>query len=170
MFRIIIAILAYTSVSAQAQYSNVVLDNRPIPAPITIDPDVVKHLNADPLVKHLNTFEKEFLYWTNYSRINPRRFWDSAVAPILSIYPNLKGSFANSLKETLYKTESLPLLSVHHQLQILAKKHAVELGKNGFKLSHTSPNGTTFQQRMNMAGIEGCAGENLTLGQTNPLM
>ena len=53
---------------------------------IAILSELDKHLETT----HLNPTQKEWFYWTNYSRADPRRFWDSIVQPLLKEYPNLK--------------------------------------------------------------------------------
>ena len=111
---------------------------------------------------------KDWSYWTNYSRQNPKGFWDSVVAPIVGVYTQLNTSYAASLKKTLYRTGVLPLLKPNRILNQLAAKHAVDIGAKG-SLSHSSSNGNSFQARVFSGGIAKCAAENLNLGVANPV-
>ena len=111
---------------------------------------------------------KDWFYWTNYSRQNPKGFWDSVVAPIIRVYPQLNTSFAASLKKTLYRTGVLPLLKPNRVLNQLATKNAIDIGAKG-NLSHSSSNGISFQARVFSGGIAKCAAENLSLGFPNPV-
>ncbi|HEX8460532.1 MAG TPA: CAP domain-containing protein [Segetibacter sp.] len=121
--------------------------------------------------RSLTPMQKEWFYWINYSRSNPKRFWDTIVAPIIKIYPNLKNSYTNSLKNDLYKTASLPLLKPNGKLLMIAQRHAKELADKKANPSHTSPSGATFQDRMKSISIKMCAGENISFGPGSiPLM
>lgn len=119
----------------------------------------------------LNNLQKEWFYWTNYSRNNPRGFWDSIVVPILQTFPNLNNSYSASLKKDLYAASPLPLLRPNTKLAATSSLLARELASKNADPSHTSPSGITFQQRMQTANIKTCAGENISFGSWNtPLM
>lgn len=131
--------------------------------------EVEAALKVNPEYKLLNAEEKEWVYWTNYSRLQPRAFWDSVVSPILKTYPNLVSGYSNSLKQDLYKGASLPILYPNKQLLNLAGSHAADLAKKHSSPSHTSTNGNSFQKRMLEAGIIRCAAENISFGPDNPV-
>jgi hypothetical protein len=111
---------------------------------------------------------RDWFYWTNYSRHNPRVFWDSVVAPIILIYPQLNTTYAVSLKKTMYRVGSLPLVKPNKILNQLAARHALDIGAKGI-LSHSSSNGNSFQGRVFAGGISKCAAENLSVGLANPV-
>lgn len=115
----------------------------------------------------LNAEAKEFYYYTNYLRHNPKQFWDSVANPILEAHPSLKGNDAKSLHEELFKLDSLPLFILNSSLIKLAKGHALDIAALSSPPSHTSTNGTDFATRMKTAGFNRCAGENLALGIKN---
>jgi uncharacterized protein YkwD len=111
---------------------------------------------------------KDWYYWTNYSRMRPRAFWDSIVAPILKVYPALNTRYATSLKNDLYRIESLPAITANSALLRVAQSHANDLAKNSpGQLSHNSTNGGVFEKRLFSSGIQKCAAENLSLGPFN---
>jgi len=124
-----------------------------------------------PETRYLNQMQKEWFYWTNYSRNNPRKFWDSIVMPILNAYPNLKNSYTKSLKNDLYNSSQLPLLKPNPDLGKIAQRHAHDLADKKALPSHTSPSGATFEDRMKSISVKTCAGENISFGPANvPLM
>src|SRR5205085_3369500 len=95
----------------------------------------------------------EWFYWTNYSRKDPRRFWDSAVVPILKVHTGFRNSYTTSLKEDLYKSASLPLLKPNDNLFKTANSLAAGLAAKKAGPSHTSPDGQTFTDRMNSINV-----------------
>jgi hypothetical protein len=135
------------------------------------DKNLDAYIDQFPGSRTLNSIQRDWFYWTNYSRSNPKRFWDSVVAPLVKTYPNLQNSYSNSLKEDLYKTNPLPLLRPNAKLAKAAQQHATELADKKAAPSHTSPSGVTFNDRMKSIAINTCAGENIAFGPGNvPLM
>lgn len=122
----------------------------------------------DPFYSYLSTAEKEHFYWLNYSRTNPKLFWDSAIQPILDQFPNLKGNNAKSLKEDLLKSPPLTRLYLNKSLISIAQTQANDNLKQG-RLSHTNSKGKRFDQRIREVGIKRCASENLVMGPSNTL-
>lgn len=131
---------------------------------------VLQFLDTSSEYTLMSAAQKEWFYWTNYSRNNPKAFWDSVVAPILETYPTLKNSNTVSLKSDLYNVPSLPLLKPNNKLLSTSKTLAKELAAKNLPPSHTSPSGTTFPQRMKALGIVNCAGENISSGPLNPVL
>ena len=142
----------------------------------------IKELLTPPLKEHqveeyvnqfsaeLSPTQQEWFYWTNYSRSNPKRFWDSVVAPILKVYPSFKNSYTNSLKEDLYKAPSLPFVKQNAALAKVAQSLASGLASKKASPSHTSPSGVTFENRMQSISIKKCAGENISFGPPNTVL
>jgi hypothetical protein len=132
--------------------------------------EIEQTLAQSPLYSTLSGEQKEWFYWTNYSRLQPKAFWDSVVTPILKNYPTLNTDYSASLKRDLYKIEPLPMLLPNKQLVDLAAGHANDLAKKKSNPSHNSANGETFQQRMEKAGIKRCAAENMSFGPSNAVL
>ncbi|MCG9900487.1 MAG: CAP domain-containing protein [Hydrotalea sp.] len=100
----------------------------------------------------------------NYARVYPKRYWDSVVVPIILVYPFLKTKESASLQKDLEQTPSLPPFSIHLTLQKLAQEHAEDIWKNPQQPSHTNSKGVSFSKRINQAGIQKCAAENISIG------
>ena len=69
----------------------------------------------------LSEMGQQFFYWVNYSRNNPKMFYDSVVFPVSLLYPQLKGQNFESLQIELSKTEPLPLFILDSALNNLSK-------------------------------------------------
>lgn len=143
------------------------LEIKPNPIFPAKDLSIDSFLNEFEETKLLDPEQMEWFYWTNYSRKNPRRFWDSVVKPFLQIHPSLNTVNSVSLKNELYQTANLSLLKPSALLMKTAKDHAVTSASKKIQSSHISYNGSSFQDRMNKADIKYCAGENITFGPSN---
>ena len=165
-----ICCLLLWALKSQAQMSTVELEVKPVPRPFLVD-TVVNMWNKKQVgYANLSAQAKEILYWTNYSRINPKRFWDSVVAPMIEQFTELKGKESVSLQQDLYKTPSLPLFRLNETLIRTAQQHSDDIAVRQATPSHTATNGQTFQDRMKMARIKACANENISLGSHNTLL
>jgi hypothetical protein len=167
----LLAVIFCLPLFAKAQYSTVTLEDRPIKVVVSTDYEVEKFVHSLPQYNSLSDQARELLYWTNYSRKNPRKFWDSICAPIISLFPQLKmGPYAQSLKADLYSSPSLPLLRINDTLTRIAQAHADDIGLKQGKFHHNSTDGTTFQQRFRKAGLRNFGGENISLGAGKMLL
>lgn len=137
------------------------------PLPIK-DQQVVDFLRQ--FMPALNPLEKDWFYWTNYSRSNPKRFWDSVVAPILNVYPDFRNAYTNSLKIDLYKSQSLPFVKPNKDLVKTSQSLASSLAAKKAAPSHTTSSGITFEERMKSISIKRCAGENISFGPFNTVL
>ena len=155
---------------AASSQSVVVLEQRKIEFNLAVDEEVDSWNRSFASFKHLTKEEQDILYWTNYSRKDPARFWDSVMVPILVVHPQLRGRFATSLREDLFKAGRLPLLALNDTLNRSARGHALDIGKKTATISHTSTNGTSFSNRLQNAGIRNCGSENMSLGSGDVLM
>lgn len=144
------------------------LEVKELPAPPAREYETDRYVNQ--FSADLNSTEREWFYWTNYSRKNPRRFWDSVVAPILKVYPTFRNSYTNSLKEDLYRASPLPFVKPNNNLARIAQSLANALASKKANPSHTSPNGETFEDRMKSISVKRCAGENISFGPPNPIL
>jgi hypothetical protein len=154
---------------AQSQMGSVVINgNKAFPMPTVFHKQIDSFNRSNTHYFLLNSAEKELFYWMNYSRNNPKRFWDSCVLPILEQFPNLKGPNSKSLEKDLAGASTLPLYSLNKSLIGTAQKHALD-NQNQGKINHQSADGKQFEQRMREISIKKCASENLASGPSNML-
>lgn len=155
---------------ASTQISSVELEVRSLLEPQQRD-TVIENWNRQfPSYAELTPEAQELLYWTNYSRINPRRFWDSVVLPALRTWPILVGSESRSLEVDLKRSQPLPLFSLNSLLLASAQKHCDDIAINNGEIGHFSTDKTSFPQRMKELGIRNCANENISLGGQSVLV
>ncbi len=140
-----------------------------IPKPSTVDTSVQNFNQSQLTFKKLSSTDQEFYYWVNYSRKNPKRFYDSVVLPIVNVYPQLRGQNLATLKIDLFSTSNLPLLSLNPALINLAKEHSVDITSNNASPSHTSSKGETFENRFKALNLKKCGSENISYGQNEPI-
>ncbi len=152
------------------QSSSIRLEVKPIPKPTAVDSTVLRWNSSFPLFNGLSAQAKEALYYTNYCRLNPVKFWDSVVAPIIAEFPPLNKPEATSLKSDLLKAKPLPMFALNEKLLKTAQAHAGDIGKNKFKPGHNSTKGVDFGARMEKEGIKECAAENVTLSNDQIIM
>lgn len=167
---LLVAAFLITVVSLQAQLSEVELEVRPVPTPTTRDATILEWNRSFPAFSSMNPREQECLYWINLTRKNPTYFCDSILVPILQAFPPLRGREASALKKDLLAAGSLPLLSPHSLLNTAARAHAKDISRKKAPISHTSTNGNSFADRMRLAGVNTCAGENISLGNQGVLL
>lgn len=146
------------------------LEVKVLPKPTVLDEEVVNFLGQFPEEQKLSDGQREWFYWTNYSRKNPRRFWDSVVAPILAVYPKYRNAYTTSLQKELYNSRPLPMVKPNSNLAKTANELAADLAKHKSSPSHTSSTGATFQDRMNSISIRKCAGENISFGPGHTIL
>jgi len=150
--------------------SVVTLEQREINFNLSRDEEIDQWNTSLKSYSLLTKQEQEILYWTNYSRKSPNRFWDSVMVPLLAAFPQLRGNYAISLRSDLNNSPSLPLLALNDTLMLSARHHAFDIGNKSASISHTSTDGTTFSNRLQKAGIINCGSENMSLGDGNVLM
>lgn len=78
-----------------SQHSGVVrLESKAIPVlPKTVD-SIATFITPFPESRNLTKTEVDWFYWTNYSRDNPKRFWDSVVQPLITAFPSISAQTA----------------------------------------------------------------------------
>ena len=153
-----------------SQLSVVELEAKQVPEPLTRDAVVDRWNLSQPGYPLLSKESKDLLYWTNYSRNNPKQFWDSAVVPILTLFPSLNKQEARSLELMLGRIGQLPMFTLNAQLVKTAQAHAADIAGKNVRPSHTSTNGADFGTRMKLAGIRRCANENISLSSQSILL
>lgn len=146
-----------------SQITMVELEARSIPEPRTRNSVVDEWNRSQPGFNKLSEQAKEFYYWTNYSRQNPKMFWDSLVLPMLETFPELNKAEARSLQKDLATQEPLPMFILNPALVQTAQLHAMDIGRNKSPISHNSSDGTDFGTRIKRAGIRKCANENISV-------
>jgi hypothetical protein len=139
-----------------------------LPKPVT-DNMVETWNKRQPGYDKLLAEEKEFYYWVNYSRADPRRFFDSTIVPLAEIYPQLHGENFQSLSHDVKQSAPLPLLALNTALSEMAKAHALDIVSHDAKPSHNSTNGESFASRFQKLRLGRCGGENLSFGKPQPI-
>ena len=153
-----------------SQISMIELEEKLVPEPATRDSVVDRWNQSQPGYQKLPNEAKQLLYWTNYARNNPAKFWDSAIAPVLATFKPLNVSEAISLKKDLLRVGKLPMFVLNETLVGTAQAHASDIGGKKAPLSHTSTNGTDFGTRIKKSGIRYCANENISLSSQSILL
>jgi hypothetical protein len=151
-------------------YAMIELEERKVPEPLTRDTVVDKWNQAQPGYTKLSLEAKQLLYWTNYSRNNPEKFWNEVVTPVLKTFPSLNRSEAQTLKKDLMAKGSLPMFILNEKLLATAQGHASDIGGKHANPSHTSTNGTDFGSRLKKAGIKYCGNENISVSSQSVLL
>jgi hypothetical protein len=150
-------------------FGRTTIEIKTLPAAPVKDAKIEAFIESFPESKSLSADQKSWFYWTNYSRNHPQSFWDSVVVPLLQVYPQFQNSNSVSLKRDLYNANSLPMLKPNSRLVLIAQRQATALANAKSDPSHSSPDGQTFQQRMQQAGLR-CVGENISFGSSNVLL
>lgn len=151
-------------VNAQ-NYSQVVLSDISFEPKLAVKQVILDKLTQNQTYRESDPLSQSFIYWTNYSRLYPKEFRDSALLPYLNQQPRLKGKYANSLIEALTKVDPLPFLEPEEKLTLAAQNHVKDIKGNGGSVSHQGSDGSSFGDRMRKVGYKGCAAENISLGK-----
>jgi len=151
-------------VNAQ-NYSQVVLNDISFEPKLAVKQVILDKLTQNQTYRASDPLSQSFIYWTNYSRLYPKEFRDSALLPYLNQQPRLKGKYANSLIEALTKVDPLPFLEPEEKLTLAAQNHVKDIKGNGGSVSHQGSDGSSFGDRMRKVGYKGCAAENISLGK-----
>lgn len=150
--------------------STVILKDKPFNPLAKINLELIDELEKNPDFLAASKLEKDFIYWTNFSRLYPGSFCDSVLIPFLNEQPSTRGKEANQLIKEFSKKIKLPILLPDIILSQTAKDHAKDLSKRKGEISHSSNNGNSFYQRMKKAGVLSCTAENISLGQEDQLV
>jgi hypothetical protein len=139
--------------------------------PATNDEEVMSWNQKQPEYSKLTGDERNFYYWVNYSRLNPKIFYDSIVTHFVKTLPQLKGNNFISLKVDMESANNLPMLSLNTILINMASYHAKDIVTSNASPSHNSTNGDSFGDRFKKFGLKNCGGENISYGsgETNSL-
>ena len=162
--------LLLLSRSSAQSYSSVTLINKPFNFPGNKNKSLLEQLAHYPVYQKASLLEQDFIYWTNYSRLYPVNFRDSALIPFLNDQPSAKGKYAQSLIKELGHLEALPFLAPAANLSTAAGEHVRDLVKQNGRISHSSSDGSSFSARMRKAGVNTCAAENISLGEESTLV
>ncbi|WP_164972691.1 CAP domain-containing protein [Lacibacter luteus] len=146
------------------------LKDKPFAYKAVVDSSLLKSLNASSSYKSLSPVEQESVYWLNYFRQNPKRFWNTVMREFLLQFPEAKSSYTGSLEADILKApQSLSIVLPDSGLFAMATLHAFDLKKRNGVISHVSSSGKTFVQRIHAAGKYTCGAENIFNGSYNGL-
>jgi hypothetical protein len=170
MYKFLVVLLLALPLLSFSQISMIELESKTVPEPLRRDTAVDNWNFSQPGYYKLPEEAKQLLYWTNYCRNNPQKFWDSVVIPVLIVFPPLNKSETHSLRADLFYAGRLPMFSLNEILIKTAQLHASDICRRKSPLSHTSTDGTDFGTRMRRAGIRACANENISLSSQSVLL
>jgi hypothetical protein len=129
-----------------------------------------ERLMEKPAFVHLDSSSKEFFYWTNVFRKNPRLFYKTVVVEFIRQFPEANTSDFKSLESDIKQIgDSLSFLFPDEGLSKMAIEHGKDLVKRGGVISHFSSKGLGFKERLNNAGNYNCGAENIYVGSDEPL-
>ena len=168
MKHLIIILALLTSFNDYSQ-GTVVLNDRPFLAQRKQDTAIANQLQQQPLFRSLNKSSQELIYWVNLMRKHPSRFNERYVQPFLEQFPEANSREAKELISKLSTLSPMPMLNLSSTLMQGSNEHAAYLSERK-QISHTGKGGKSFQSRMAVLGISGCAGENIFDGQDDALM
>ena len=151
----------------QSQFS---LQDKKFSPSIQIEPELMDYVMSQIKGRGLTEEEKQFFYWSNYLRENPKGFYAGVISPFLASFPEAKGREAESLKRELLALSPLSKYRFSSQLADLAFEHCSDLADNSQQISHTDSKGRTFSQRMKLGGVIKCAAENIYTGKNDGLL
>jgi hypothetical protein len=117
-------------------------------------------------IKYFSESAMEILYWINYVRMYPRKFYDLYAQKHIKTYYSLDDVYAVTLKQDLYNASPLSPLKPSKLLYETSAMHSLDMVKS-HKFQHESSGGTSFVKRMGASGIT-CANENLYNGVDKP--
>lgn len=154
-------------VMGQSQFS---LQDKPFSVAIPVDTELMEYVLSQIKGRGLTEEEKQFYYWSNYLRENPKRFYTDVISPFLASFPEAKGKEAESLKRELLALSPLSRYRFSSLLADLAFEQAADLAENSNQISHIDSRGRSFAQRMKLGGVTKCAAENIYTGKNDGLL
>lgn len=144
-------------------------DKKFIPA-APIDSKLMDYVESQLKGKQVSDEEKQFFYWSNYLRLDPKKFYSSVIGPFLATFPEAKGKESETLRKELQSLSPLSRYNFTNLLTELALEHATDLAENSKQISHTDSRGRSFAQRMKSGGVTTCAAENIYTGTNDGLL
>ncbi|MFT3748880.1 MAG: CAP domain-containing protein [Agriterribacter sp.] len=169
MKRLLSVFIAFCFISAVCAQGSIVLRDAPFVFKVEKDDTIQQWLDSNAIYNKLSVDQQESIYWINYVRKYPKLFHDKILVPFLEQFPEAKGSYSKSLSTTLLSMTPVGLLIPDKKLTMVATEHAIDLGKNGANISHSSTSGSSFQERMHKAGYFSNVAENIYEGKRNSL-
>jgi len=125
---------------------------------------VINKANTAKGEAYLNNKEKQVIFYLNLVRMDPKLFSETYLKKYLDSTKE-QNSYSRSLKKTLDKTASMEPLTPQNDLYMMAKAHAIKLGKEG-KTGHGN-----FSERVKKIkdNYSGYLGENCDYGEHSAL-
>lgn len=170
MIRVLAVLLYFLPIIGFSQVASIELDVKKVPEPAIRDTAVENWNRLQPGFERLPKEAKEMLYWTNYARQNPERFWKDVIVAVLDEFPTLNRAEAKSLQKDLASAGALPMFILNKSLLSTSQAQAGDIAKNNAPIGHNSTNGTDFGSRIKAAGIKYCANENISLSSQSILL
>lgn len=144
--------------------------DKPFNLHFALDSEILGNLNGFQAFRGLSKLEQEIIYWLNFIRANPHRFYTNYIIPFSSQFPEAKGRELSSLEKDMSSVKPMSPFEPIDLLNHTAAKHAGEIASGRIGFIHGAAGGRSFEERMKEAGINGCAGENLYEGKNDPLV
>ena len=163
-----VAIILTVHFSTAAAQATLFLDDKPFLYKFEKDSIIWRELASNNDFQQLEKEEKEFFYWVNVFRSNPKWFYEQPVVSFLNQFPEANTAEAKSLRDDLFSARPMPKFIPDYRLMAAAKAHALDLSVSG-QISHISSSGKGFQERIGLVGNFTCAAENIYSGSVNGL-
>src|SRR5215470_10480161 len=123
LFVLIVSLISLRTTHLQAQ-GTIRFNSKPFTLTLEKDAELEQWLKQYPTYSAASKEEKEVLYYVNLVRKDPKGFYDKAISPFLSQYPEIASNYTRSLKADLYASAPLNLLVPTPLLHITAQSHA----------------------------------------------
>lgn len=154
-------------VAGQSQFS---LQDKRFAPTLSIDQDLMDYVSEQTKGRGLTEEEKRFFYWTNFLRLNSKKFYLDVIEQFLKEFPEAKGKEAESLRKELLSLSALSKYKYSDLLADLSFEHANDLAENSSHIGHVDSKGRSFAQRMKLGGVTRCAAENIYTGKNEGLL
>lgn len=154
-------------VAGQSQFS---LQDKRFAPTLSIDQDLMDYVSEQTKGRGLTEEEKRFFYWTNFLRLNSKKFYLDVIEQFLKEFPEAKGKEAESLRKELLSLSALSKYKYSDLLADLSFEHANDLAENSSQIGHVDSKGRSFAQRMKLGGVTRCAAENIYTGKNEGLL
>ncbi|MFY7839982.1 MAG: CAP domain-containing protein [Lacibacter sp.] len=166
---VIVFLCLFLSFKGHAQ-GILTLRDKPFVYSCPIDSVLFQSLNSGGYFGSLSKTEQETVYWVNYFRQNPRRFWNTVMKEFLIQFPEAKSSYTRTLEADILRApESLQVVYPDSGLISMAVLHANDLKKRHGIITHVSSSGKNFVQRIQAVGRYSCGAENIFNGSFSGL-
>lgn len=166
---IFLAVFLFSVIATKAQ-GILTLQDKPFVFSRVVDSSLWKMISVEKEFASLQEKEQMVFYWTNFFRMNPKRFFNEVIKEFIKQFPEANTKEIVSLENDINKAApELPLLMTDKGLTHMAALQSVDLVKRGSIISHKSSSGKDFVQRIKEEGPYRCGAENIYVGAYDPL-